>query len=176
MYAVIPFTNNDRFISSFPTFLLLTSFSRFLAPLGLPMPNRGGASRHPYLLPNLREKTVDIFIDTIYRIKGVPSSFPTLGSSTDFRDASCSWLPPTWPAAPCHSPLPDPPLLPEQWMPAHPRSSDLFSNYPQRRDDLILSHSCWVCGSDPDLSLNSRLVNTVAYSAFTCRYPKGSSA
>lgn len=41
---------------------------------------------------------------------------------------------------------------------------------------IILSHSCWVCGSNPDLSLNSRLVNTVAYSAFMCRYPKGSSA
>lgn len=41
---------------------------------------------------------------------------------------------------------------------------------------IILSHSCWVCGSNPDLSLNSRLVNTVAYSALMCRYPKGSSA
>lgn len=140
MYTSISFTNNGRFVSSFPTFLLFTSCSCFTALLGLPVLKGDGDSKHPYLFPNLREKTIDVFIDTVYRIKEVPSSFHRLGSSTDCCDVSCSWLPPTWPAAPCHSPLLGPPLLPDQQMLAHLRSLNLFSNYPQCQDDLILPH------------------------------------
>lgn len=47
-----------------------------------------GDSKHPYLFPNLREKTIDVFIDTVYQIKEVPSSFHRLGSSTDCCDVS----------------------------------------------------------------------------------------